>query len=67
MLSVAGIDQKHSSVNNNEKAFNFTAYQYEKHYIGYHLKDGVLLQSDAFRSFGMRLDEGYHCCLLKFV
>lgn len=48
-----------------EKAFIFTAYQREKHCIRYHIVYGVLMQSDAFHSIGMRLDEGYHGCLLS--
>jgi hypothetical protein len=66
-LSVEGVDLKHSPVNNNEKAFFFTTYRCEKHYIEYHLKGGILMQSNAFHSADMRLDEGYHCCLLLFV
>jgi len=60
---IAGIDLEPATVNN-EKAFIFTAYQCEKRRKRYHFSDGVLKQSDAFRSFGMRLDEGYHDCLL---
>ena len=58
MLSVAGASLKHVTVSNNEKAFFFTGYQCEKHYRRYHFTGGVLMQSDAFRSIGMRLDEG---------
>jgi len=60
---IAGVDLKPATVKD-EKAFIFTAYQCEKHYTKYHFSHGVLMQSDAFRGIGMRLDEGYHNCLL---
>jgi hypothetical protein len=66
-LSVEGVGLEGATTHNYEKAFIFTVHQCEKHYETYHFTDGVPMQSDTFLNVGMRLDEGYHSCLLSFV